>query len=195
MHPKDQSLPLKQQLQGINIYLIGMMGCGKSSVGPELAKLLGYRFIDADSVIAAAAGCSISEIFDSQGEAGFRLLETQVLHQISQWHSLVVATGGGVVTTSANWGALRQGLVVWLQVDAAQLLERLEAHPGDRPLLQQPNPETELLNLLQARAEKYSQADLSIAAGCATPAEVANKILAAFPAVLKVPGAPRTTAP
>ncbi len=195
MHPKDQSLPLKQQLQGINIYLIGMMGCGKSSVGPELAKLLGYRFIDADSVIAAAAGCSISEIFDSQGEAGFRLLETQVLHQISQWHSLVVATGGGVVTTSANWGALRQGLVVWLQVDAAQLLERLEAHPGDRPLLQQPNPETELLKLLQARAEKYSQADLSIAAGCATPAQVANKILAALPAVLKVPGAPRTTAP
>ena len=195
MHPKDQSLPLKQQLQGINIYLIGMMGCGKSSVGPELAKLLGYRFIDADSVIAAAAGCSISEIFDSQGEAGFRLLETQVLHQISQWHSLVVATGGGAVTTSANWGALRQGLVVWLQVDAAQLLERLEAHPGDRPLLQQPNPETELLNLLQARAEKYSQADLSIAAGCATPAQVANKILAALPAVLKVPGAPRTTAP
>ena len=195
MHPKDQSLPLKQQLQGINIYLIGMMGCGKSSVGPELAKLLGYRFIDADSVIAAAAGCSISEIFDSQGAAGFRLLETQVLHQISQWHSLVVATGGGVVTTSANWGSLRQGLVVWLQVDAAQLLARLQAHPGDRPLLQQPNPETELLNLLQARAEKYSQADLSIAAGCATPAQVANKILAALPAVLKVPGAPRTTAP
>lgn len=195
MHPKDQSLPLKQQLQGINIYLIGMMGCGKSSVGPELAKLLGYRFIDADSVIAAAAGCSISEIFDSQGEAGFRLLETQVLHQISQWHSLVVATGGGVVTTSANWGALRQGLVVWLQVDAAQLLERLEAHPGDRPLLQQPNPETELLKLLQARADQYSHADLSIAAGGATPAQVANKILATCAGVLKVPGAPRTTAP
>ena len=195
MHPKDQSLPLKQQLQGINIYLIGMMGCGKSSVGPELAKLLGYRFIDADSVIAAAAGCSISEIFDSQGEAGFRLLETQVLHQISQWHSLVVATGGGVVTTSANWGALRQGLVVWLQVDAAQLLARLQGQPGDRPMLQKPNPETELLKLLQARAAQYSQADLSIAAGCANPAQVAAKIVAALPTVLKVPGAPRTTAP
>lgn len=195
MHPKDQSLPLKQQLQGINIYLIGMMGCGKSSVGPELAKLLGYRFIDADSVIAAAAGCSISEIFDSQGEAGFRLLETQVLHQISQWHSLVVATGGGVVTTSANWGALRQGLVVWLEVDAAQLLARLQAQPGDRPMLQKPNPETELLKLLQARVAQYSQADLSIAAGCANPAQVAAKIVAALPAVLKVPGAPRTTAP
>ncbi|WP_295459530.1 shikimate kinase [Synechococcus sp. UW140] len=195
MHPKDQSLPLKQQLQGINIYLIGMMGCGKSSVGPELAKLLGYRFIDADSVIAAAAGCSISEIFDSQGEAGFRLLETQVLQQISQWHSLVVATGGGVVTTSANWGALRQGLVVWLQVDAAQLLARLQGQPGDRPMLQKPNPETELLKLLQARAAQYSQADLSIAAGCANPAQVAAEIVAALPAVLKVPGAPRTTAP
>ena len=195
MHPKDQSLPLKQQLQGINIYLIGMMGCGKSSVGPELAKLLGYRFIDADSVIAAAAGCSISEIFDSQGEAGFRLLETQVLHQISQWHSLVVATGGGVVTTSANWGSLRQGLVVWLQVDAAQLLARLQGQPGDRPMLQKPNPETELLKLLQARAAQYSQADLSIAAGCANPAQVAAEIVAALPTVLKAPGAPRTTAP
>ena len=195
MHPKDQSLPLKQQLQGINIYLIGMMGCGKSSVGPELAKLLGYRFIDVDSVIAAAAGCSISEIFDSQGEAGFRLLETQVLHQISQWHSLVVATGGGVVTTRANWGALRQGLVVWLQVDAAQLLARLQGQPGDRPMLQKPNPETELLKLLQARAAQYSQADLSIAAGCANPAQVAAEIVAALPTVLKVPGAPRTTAP
>ena len=195
MHPKDQSLPLKQQLQGINIYLIGMMGCGKSSVGPELAKLLGYRFIDVDSVIAAAAGCSISEIFDSQGEAGFRLLETQVLHQISQWHSLVVATGGGVVTTTTNWGALRQGLVVWLQVDAAQLLARLQGQPGDRPMLQKPNPETELLKLLQARAAQYSQADLSIAAGCANPAQVAAEIVAALPAVLKVPGAPRTTAP
>ena len=195
MHPKDQSLPLKQQLQGINIYLIGMMGCGKSSVGPELAKLLGYRFIDVDSVIAAAAGCSISEIFDSQGEAGFRLLETQVLHQISQWHSLVVATGGGVVTTSANWGSLRQGLVVWMQVDAAQLLARLQAQPGDRPMLQKPNPETELLKLLQARVAQYSQADLSIAAGCANPAQVAAEIVAALPAVLKVPGAPRTTAP
>jgi shikimate kinase len=85
--------------------------------------------------------------------------------------------------------------VVWLQVDAAQLLERLEAHPGDRPLLQQPNPETELLKLLQARADQYSHADLSIAAGGATPAQVANEILAALPAVLKVPGAPRTTAP
>jgi len=195
MHPKDQSLPLKQQLQGINIYLIGMMGCGKSSVGPELAKLLGYRFIDADSVIAAAAGCSISEIFDSQGEAGFRLLETHVMHQISQWHSLVVATGGGVVSTSANWGALRQGLVVWLQVDAAQLLARLQAQPGDRPMLQKPNPETELLKLLHARAAQYRQADLSIAAGCANPAQVAAEIVAALPAVLKVPGAPRTTAP
>lgn len=195
MHLKDQSLPLKQQLQGINIYLIGMMGCGKSSVGPELAKLLGYRFIDADSVIAAAAGCSISEIFDSQGEAGFRLIETQVLHQISQWHSLVVATGGGVVTTSANWGALRQGLVVWLQVDAAQLLARLQAQPGARPMLQKPNPETELLKLLQTRAAQYSQADLSIAAGFTNPAQVAAEIVAALPAVLKVPGAPRTTAP
>ena len=195
MHSKDPSLPLKQQLQGINIYLIGMMGCGKSSVGPALAELLGYRFIDADGVIAAAAGCSISEIFKTEGENGFRQLEGEVLQQISQWHSLVVATGGGVVTTTTNWGALRQGLVVWIQVEPAQLLERLEAQPGDRPLLQQANPKEQLINLLQEREHLYAQADLQIAAGNCDPKALASKILAALPGVLKPPGAPQTTAP
>ena len=99
------------------------MASGKSTVGPLLADALGYRFLDADAVIREVAGCTIPEIFDRDGEAGFRQLERQVLKQLSQWHSLVVATGGGIVTVPANWGELRQGAVVWLDVAAAELLQ------------------------------------------------------------------------
>ena len=108
MHPTDPSQPLGERLQGTNLYLVGMMGSGKSTVGPLLAKALGYRFLDADAVISQAAGCSIPEIFERDGEEGFRRLERQVLQQLSQWHSLVVATGGGIVTV-VNFGRLVGG--------------------------------------------------------------------------------------
>ena len=138
------NLSLKQRLGGRSIYLIGMMGSGKTSTGRPLAKRLGYGFVDADAVIEQAAGCSIPDIFERDGEAGFRAIERQVLNAISQRHSLVVATGGGVVTTPENWGQLHSGIVVWLDVDRGQLLARLQADSTLRPLLQQPNPEAAL---------------------------------------------------
>ena len=149
MHLTDPSRPLRERLQGLNIYLVGMMASGKSTVGPLLADALGYRFLDADAVIREVAGCTIPEIFDRDGEAGFRQLERQVLKQLSQWHSLVVATGGGIVTVPANWGELRQGAVVWLDVDAAELLQRLQADSGGRPMLESPDPQQRLLELLE----------------------------------------------
>lgn len=106
--------PLGQRLAGLNVYLVGMMGAGKSAVGRPLAEALGYRFIDADNALEQAAGRPIPELFASEGEAGFRELETAILDGIACWHSLVVATGGGVVTRAVNWGHLRQGVVVWL---------------------------------------------------------------------------------
>ena len=96
----DPTSSLKQRLGGRSLYLVGMMGSGKTSTGRPLAEQLGYGFVDADAVIEQAAGCSIPEIFERDGEAGFRSLESQVLSAISQRHSLVVATGGGVVVTS-----------------------------------------------------------------------------------------------
>ena len=103
-HPSHRALA--QRLQGLNLYLVGMMGAGKSSVGRPLAEALGYRFVDADAVVEQAAGQSIAEIFAHGGEAGFRALETAVLDRIASWHSLVVATGGGVVGRPENWGRL-----------------------------------------------------------------------------------------
>jgi shikimate kinase len=118
-----------ERLQGINIYLIGMMGAGKSSTGTQLAERLGYRFFDTDVVLEAAIGQTIPSIFEHQGEAAFRELETQVLAELSAYKQLVIATGGGIVTQPMNWSYLHHGVVVWLDVPIALLEQRLT---GDR---------------------------------------------------------------
>ena len=147
----DSTPTLKQRLAGRSLYLVGMMGSGKTSTGRPLAERLGYGFVDADAVIEQAAGCSIPDIFDRDGEAGFRSLESQVLSAISQRHSLVVATGGGVVTQPENWGMLHSGIVIWLDVVPDQLLQRLNADSTVRPLLQTADPEAALNALLNER--------------------------------------------
>tara|TARA_B100002051_G_scaffold103169_1_gene98656 strand:+ start:182 stop:700 length:519 start_codon:yes stop_codon:yes gene_type:complete len=172
-----------------------MMGCGKSTVGPLLAKALGYRFLDADAVISQAAGCSIPEIFARDGEEGFRRLERQVLKQLSQWHSLVVATGGGIVTVPANWGELRQGVVIWLDVAEDELLRRLQADPGGRPLLAGDDPAARLHALLEQRQPLYGQADLRVSAQGEDASGISERILQQLPGLLKAPDAPQTTAP
>ena len=131
---------LRQRLGGRSLYLVGMMGCGKSSTGRPLAERLGYGFVDVDAVIEQVAGSSISEIFAREGEDSFRDLETQVLRSISERHSLVVATGGGIVTRSENWGMMHQGIVIWLDVERDQLLLRLQSDSTRRPLLQVNDP-------------------------------------------------------
>ena len=176
---------LARRLEGVNIYLVGMMGAGKSAAGRPLAEALGYRFLDADTALEQVAGRSIPDIFASDGEAGFRALETAVLGQITGWHSLVVATGGGVVTRPENWGHLRQGLVVWLDAPADLLLERLSADPTPRPLMQAADREARLQALLEQRRPLYGQADLRVLQTGETPQHVAASVLAAIPSVLK----------
>ena len=180
---------LAQRLQGLNLYLVGMMGAGKSAVGRPLAEALGYRFLDADDALQQVAGRTIPEIFASDGEAGFRDLETAVLGQIAGWHSLVVATGGGVVTRPENWGHMRQGVVVWLDAPPLLLLERLRADPTPRPLLNADDTAQRLDALLAERQPLYAQADLHILQGGARPTEVAQQVLAELPAILKPPAA------
>ena len=183
----DPILSLKERLSGRSIYLIGMMGSGKTSTGRPLAKRLGYGFVDADAVIEQVAGCTIPEIFERDGEAGFRSIESQVLNAISQRHSLVVATGGGVVIKPENWGQLHSGIVVWLDVNRAQLIERLQDDSTQRPLLQQPNPEAALDTLLQERRPLYGEADLTVVIKDESPDAVADGILQLLPTLIKDP--------
>ena len=188
----DSTPTLKQRLAGRSLYLVGMMGSGKTSTGRPLAERLGYGFVDADAVIEQAAGCSIPDIFDRDGEAGFRSLESQVLSAISQRHSLVVATGGGVVTQPENWGMLHSGIVIWLDVVPDQLLQRLNADSTVRPLLQTADPEAALNALLKERRPLYAEADLTVVINDETPEAVADGILQLLPSLLKDPTQRRT---
>ena len=183
----DSTLSLRQRLSGRSLYLVGMMGSGKTSTGRPLAEQLGYGFVDADAVIEQAAGCTIAEIFERDGEEGFRSLESQVLSAICQRHSLVVATGGGVVTQPKNWGLLHSGIVIWLDVMRDQLLNRLKADATERPLLQTADPEAALDALLAKRKPLYAEADLTVVIDQEDPAAVAEGILKLLPGLLQDP--------
>ncbi|MEY2984050.1 MAG: shikimate kinase, partial [Cyanobacteriota bacterium] len=153
--------PTNNPLQGVNLFLIGMMGSGKSTVGQLLADQLRYRFFDSDLLIERVAACSISDIFAQQGETAFRQLESQVLGQLSAQTRSVIATGGGIILQPHNWSYLHHGIVVWLDVTVDILVKRLQ---GDqtRPLLRQPDPRQRLNQLLGDRRSLYAQADLRV---------------------------------
>ena len=122
----------------------------------------------------------------------FRSLENQVLSAISQRHSLVVATGGGVVTQPENWGMLHSGIVIWLDVVPDQLLQRLNADSTVRPLLQTADPEVALSLLLSDRRSLYAEADLTVVINDETPEAVADGILQLVPSLLTDPTHRRT---
>lgn len=172
-------------LQGLNLYLIGMMGVGKTTVGKALATKFQYRFIDTDDVIIQAAGKSINDIFSQDGEAAFRAVERDVLAQISSYTQMVVATGGGIVMYRENWSKMHYGLTVWLDAPVELLIERI-AEDTTRPLLRDPNPKAKLRSLLQTREPMYAQADLRIPISKNdTPDQIAERILTTIPTVLK----------
>jgi shikimate kinase len=175
-------------LQGLNIYLVGMMGAGKSTVGKLLAKRLEYGFIDTDTTIAQVVGQSVNDIFQSAGEGEFRQIESQILGEISAYTRLVVATGGGIVIQRDNWSHLQQGLVIWLDVPIDVLFERLSQDTENpRPLLQTPNPKATLAELLVSRRDRYAEADLRLEISMEdTPDRIVERAIATIPTVLKV---------
>ena len=175
------------RLAGRNLYLVGMMGCGKSLTGPVLAKELSYGFVDSDSVIEELTKSSISEIFDQEGEFKFRQLENKVLNEIGQRHSLVVATGGGVVTKPNNWGVMHQGVVVWLDLKVDKLWGRLKNELDSRPLIKGIKDEKDLNKIFKDREKFYMEADLRINIQDETPHQISNIIIRELPSILSNP--------
>ncbi len=105
-----------------NIILIGMPGCGKSTIGPALTEKMGKQFVDADEVLVSKADMYIPEIFEVEGETGFRRRETEVLSELGKQSGLVIATGGGCVTKKENYAPLHQnGIIVWIQREVSKL--------------------------------------------------------------------------
>ena len=181
-----QSTPetLKEKLGGRNIFLIGMMGSGKSQTGPVLAKMINYAFVDTDDVIEKASKQSISSIFEKDGEKVFRDVEKQVLKEISQHHSLVIATGGGLVTLPENWGILHQGIVIWLDLDLKRSIKRLESDQKRRPLLLEDNLAENFSQIYESRKPIYLESDLRIEVEDQSPYEVATMIAEHLPSIL-----------
>jgi len=181
-----QSTPktLKEKLGGRNIFLIGMMGSGKSQTGPDLAKMINYAFVDTDDVIEKASKQSISSIFEKDGEKVFRDVEKKVLKEISQHHSLVIATGGGLVTLPENWGILHQGIVIWLDLDLKRSIKRLENDKKKRPLLIGDDLAGNFSQILESRKPIYLESDLRIEVEDQSPYEVATMIAKRLPSIL-----------
>ena len=167
---------LIKELRGRSIFLIGMMGSGKSSTGPVLAEILKYKYIDLDTLIEKLTNKTIDEIFTEEGEEYFRVLETQCLQEIVKLPSLVVSTGGGVILKKENWGILRQGIVVWLDINKKIVLSRLNQTKDNRPLLKG-NIDIKYEEIFETRKDIYAQADLRVVVNNEGVRSVAQNII------------------
>lgn len=162
-----------------NIFLIGPMGAGKTSVGRYLAKQLNKDFYDSDAEIEKSTGVSLSWIYDLEGVERFRQREWKMIDELSALQDIVLSTGGGCVETPEVRDCLHQrGMVVYMEVSLATQLERLK-RDKKRPLLQGENPQDVLIKLWEEREPFYENiADFTIATDSGSVKEVCDKILA-----------------
>ena len=148
------------------IFLIGFMGCGKTTAGRLLAQLINYQFIDLDELIVQKKGMSVATLFENEGEENFRLLEKQVLAEVFEMRQVVVATGGGAPCFFDNMEQMNKyGVPVYIKLTPKALLSRLRNAKEQRPLLKNKSEE-ELLEyitgMLQKREPFYQKAYIKI---------------------------------
>lgn len=140
-----------------NIFLIGPMGAGKSTIGHYLADALGFTFYDSDHEIEKRAGATISWVFDVEGEVEFRKREEQVIADLTNLPNIILATGGGAILSPRNRAVLAaRGVVIYLQVSIANQVRRLQ-HSHDRPLLKSADPAKVLTSLQKQREPLYQE--------------------------------------
>jgi shikimate kinase len=164
-----------------NIYFIGLMGAGKTTVGKNIAKNLGKVFYDTDLVIEQRTGVKVSTIFELEGEAGFRKRESAMIEELSQLDDIVMATGGGAVLAPENRDNLKQhGYVIYLRANVHDLWQRMR-HDKHRPLLQNVDVRAKLEQLYHERNPLYTEtASLIVDTGNQPVASILNQIELAF---------------
>ncbi|HQQ62889.1 MAG TPA: shikimate kinase AroK [Pseudomonadales bacterium] len=161
-----------------NVYLVGPMGVGKTTIGKLLADELKLSFIDTDREIERRTGADIPWIFDVEGEQGFRLRESRVLADLSESGGQILATGGGIVLDHANREIIKKtGCCVYLTADVSQLVSRV-GKDKKRPLLQQDNPRSVLERVLKTRDPLYREvATWVVQTDTRPPRQVAGEIV------------------
>jgi shikimate kinase len=164
-----------------NIFLVGMMGAGKTTVGRALAQRLKREFVDTDKVMVERTGVAVATVFEIEGEEGFRRRECSVLREICEASDRVVATGGGIVLAEENRDVMREaGTVVYLRARLESLWERTR-HDSTRPLLATPDPRGRLAELLQQREPLYrAVAHITVDSGPQSASTLVNRVIAAL---------------
>jgi shikimate kinase len=158
-----------------NIYLVGFMGSGKSTVGKILAEKLNMNFIDIDKLIEEKEGMKIKDIFEQKGESYFRELERKQIEAIVNQEGVIVSTGGGLGANLDNMNLMKKnGDVIWLDVSLNTVLDRLK-NDQDRPLLKQPTEK--IKQLFEERKNVYRLANIRINADKKTPSQIVEEIL------------------
>lgn len=160
-----------------NLFLVGPMGVGKTTIGRVLADSLSLEFFDSDREIEASTGADIPWIFDVEGESGFRIREERMIEQLTQKKNIVLATGGGAVISPENREWLKaRGVVVYLRAPISQQVERT-SRDKTRPLLQTPNPEQKIRELMEIREPLYQEvADMVVDTYRRNPKTVSQEI-------------------
>ena len=185
MSSDDRAVPA-EPAGADNIFLIGLMGAGKTSVGKLLARRLGKTFFDCDLEIERVTGVRVPVIFEIEGEAGFRLRENRMLAELTRLRDIVLATGGGAVLSEENRGLLSgNGIVVYLRATPHDLWQRTR-HDRNRPLLQTPDPLAKLTELHTERDPLYREiADVIVDTGHQSVSNLVHRLehkLARLPA-------------
>jgi shikimate kinase len=164
-----------------NIFLVGMMGAGKTTLGKALAQRLGREFLDTDRVLVERTGVPVATIFEIEGEPGFRRREALALAELAQRSERVVATGGGIVLAPENRMAMRaSGTVIYLRARLESLWERTR-HDATRPLLSTTDPRGTLARLLEEREPLYREAaHLVVETGSQSAGTLVNRVAAAL---------------
>jgi len=164
------------------IFLVGPMGTGKTTIGNQLARALGYTFVDADQELEARTGVKVATIFDIEGEEGFRERECRLIDELTRRDGIVLATGGGAVLREANRRALSsRGFVVYLRTPLETLVERTR-HDTSRPLLRTADPEATLRGIIATREPLYQEvAHLVLDTGRLAVKQLVKKIVNHLP--------------
>lgn len=163
-----------------NIALVGFMGTGKSTVGRQAARGLGFDFVDTDTLIEEEAGMAVGEIFHQAGEATFRKMERRVVDALGQREKLIIATGGGLIVDVANRDSLKTHAMIICLWASPEAIWKRTRHQKHRPLLNDPDPQARIAELLAEREPHYRQADIIINTELRPIREVTQQVVHQF---------------